>query len=186
MRSTSWASVKMSAASRWLASVGFSQAATESPALGDWATRLSSQRSASSWRAIRRARRRSRCVCAAVLGLVGGDLVGLALVFQTMRLSEGFQARELEVTGRRCGWRRCAPDAPCRTGPGASRRGELVADPGNRGAHGALVGGLAFDAEVSLPAVPGIEALDHRAHEGEVADVKLALARGADPCLAAP
>ena len=56
---------------------------------------------------------------------------------------------------------------------------ELVADPGDGGAHGALVAGLAFDPEIPLPAFAGVQPLDHRAHEGEVADVQLALARSA-------
>ena len=57
--------------------------------------------------------------------------------------------------------------------------GKLVADPGDGGAHGALVGGLAFNPEVALPAVSGIKPLHHRTHEGEVADVQLALPCGA-------
>ena len=117
---------------------------------------------------------------AAVLGFVGGDLVGLALVFEAVRFGEGFEAGQFE---RRVG---DAGGVDAHQARGAEAvlalrgGGELVADPGDGGAHGALVGGLAFDAEVALPAFAGIEALDHRAHEREVADVQLALACGAD------
>ena len=108
---------------------------------------------------------------ATVLSFVGGNLVGLALVFETMRFGEGFEAGQFE---RRVGdagrvdtqqARGAEPVLAFRGG------GELVADPGDGGAHGALVGGLAFYAEVALPAFAGIEALDHRAHEREMADV---------------
>ena len=150
----------MSAASRWLARVGFSQAATESPAFGDWATRLSSQRSASSWRAIKPGASAQALRRSAVLGFVGSDLVGLALVFQAVRFGEGFEAGQFE---RRVG---DAGGVNAHQVRGAEpvfalrRGGELVADPGDGGAHGALVGGLAFDAEVALPAFAGIEALE--------------------------
>ena len=118
--------------------------------------------------------------CAAVLGLVGGDLVGLALVFEAVRFGEGFEAGQFE---RRVGdaGRVDAHQArgaePILTLRGC---GELVANPGDGGAHGALVSGLSLDAEVALPAFAGIETLDHRAHEREVADVQLALPCGTD------
>ena len=115
-----------------------------------------------------------------ILSFKGGDLDGLALVFEAMRFGEGFEAREFEGCSK-CGVGDAGGiDAHQARGaePVLAFRGgsELVADPGDGGAHGALVGGLAFDAEVALPAFSGIEALHHRAHEGEVADVQLALA----------
>ena len=94
-------------------------------------------------------------------------------------IGEGFEAGQLE---RRVG------DAggveahqTCGAKPVFALRssGELVADPGDGGARRALVSGLAFEAEVALPAFAGIEALHHRAHEGKVADVQLALSGGA-------
>ena len=121
----------------------------------------------------------------AVLGFVGSDLVGLALVLQAVRFGEGFEAGQFERRIRDAG----GVDAHQARGaePVLTLRGcgELVADPGDGGAHRALVGRFAFDAEVALPAFAGIESLDHRAHEREVADVELALPCGADRCEAA-
>jgi len=58
--------------------------------------------------------------------------------------------------------------------------GKLFADPGDGGANGTLVGGLAFDPEVAFLAFAGVQARDDRAHEGEVADKQFALQCGAD------
>ena len=111
-------------------------------------------------------------------GLIGGDLLGLALVFEAMHFGEGFEARGFK---RRVGdaggvdaHQACGAEPVLALGGG----GELVADSGDGSAHGSLVGGLAFDPQVAAPALPGIEPLDHRTHEGEVTDVQLALPCG--------
>ena len=111
-------------------------------------------------------------------GLVGGDLLGLALVFEAMHFGEGFEARGGSSDGSAMrgvdAHQACGAEPVLALGGG----GELVADPGDGSAHGSLVGDLAFDPQVAPPALPGIEPLDHRTHEGEVTDVQLALPCG--------
>ena len=82
---------------------------------------------------------------AAVLSFEGGDLVGLALVFQAARLGEGFEAGQVQGQVGDAGGveahqarRAIAILAPC-------GGGELLANPGDGGAHRALVAGLAFE-----------------------------------------
>ena len=100
-----------------------------------------------------------------------------------MRFGEDFKAGQFE---RRVG---DAGDVDAHQARGAepvlALRGsaELISDPGDGRAHGALVGGLAFDAKLALSAFASIEALDHRAHEREVADVQLAMPYGTNRSL---
>ncbi len=60
----------------------------------------------------------------------------------------------------------------------AGSRGELVADPGDRGPHLAQVAALPLDLQITVPAGAQVQPLHQCTHEGEVAGVQLAAAGG--------
>ena len=117
----------------------------------------------------------------AIGGLKGGDLLGLRFVLQALGLGKDLQARQVQRRIRNTRGvelhqaRGAGPVLP----PGGQRK--LLADPSNGGAHDTPIGDLAFQAQVALPAVARIDALHNCAHEGEVADMQLALPRDCWP-----
>src|ERR1035438_9598239 len=122
-----------------------------------------------------------RCSAAggAIFLLVGLDLVGLAEVGEALLFGEGLQARQL-LGGL------TEPAGIEQDQPGGARPrlalgggGELVPDPLDRRLDVARRI-VAFDPEIPLPALAYAQPLDHRAHEGEVADVELARTGGGE------
>jgi len=116
------------------------------------------------------------CPATRVSRFIGLDLFGFGEVLEALGGRELGQARQRRGRGEAIGVQQDQPRG-ARLVLASGRRGKLVADPGDRAAHGSQVRVLAFQPQVPLPARALVQPLGQGPHEGEMSAVQLSVRR---------